>query len=123
MVVAHYRLRTGHLSCLYIDLRNKAYDKIPVLKVIEQILLDDRLMMAFSQILIILLLLIAHHVFCICDEIADIDIHFLPGVSDGYKSQAYIVKLVVRRMYLFCEIIISTVLYKDKILIPCQPVH
>ena len=123
VVVAHYRLRTGHLSRLHIDLRHKTYDKIPVLKIIEQILLDDRLVMPFPQILVILLLLIAHHVLSICDEIADIDIHLLPGVSDGHESQADIVKLLMCRMHLFCEIIISTVLDQDKILIPCQPVH
>ena len=80
-------------------------------------------MMPFPEILVILLLLVAHHVFCAGDKIADVNVKLLPGISDGYEPQTDIVELLMRRMHLLRKLIVSTVLDNDKILISCQTVY
>ena len=53
VMVAHNCFRTCDLLCLHIHLRDKADDKIPMLDIFQQVLLNDRLMMPLLQILII----------------------------------------------------------------------
>ena len=56
MVISDHRLglRNPAGGCIY--LRNKTDDKILMLQVIQKILLDDRFMMSFFEVLIIFLL-------------------------------------------------------------------
>ena len=123
VMIAHDRLCSGHTPRLSLDLRHKADDEIPLLKILQQILLDDRLVMPFFQILIIFLLLIAHHHFRIADQLVCIDIHLLPGISHSHQAQTDIVKLCMRRINLFRELFITDVICQYQIFIPCQTVY
>ena len=123
MVIAYHCFCSDYFLSIDIHFRNQTDNKIAILYIAEQILFDDRLMMPFFQILIILLLLFTHHTFCAADQLFCINIHFLPGITDRDQSKTDIIKFMMSVVHTFDKCIICRILYRYQILISGHSEH
>ena len=80
-------------------------------------------MMSFFEVLIIFLLLLAHHDFRVIYQLLHINIHFLPGIAHRYKPETDIVKFGVGSIYLLCKVFIRCIFNQYEILIACKTVN